>query len=83
LHRDFHPKAGMKHLIENFYRSILEDTPVPIPYREIILTARIMDAIFTQLAQGSERQLIGRQEGEEAPLACSVGAMADDEHPGK
>jgi predicted dehydrogenase len=83
LHRDFHPKAGMKHLIESFYHSILEDTPVPIPYREIILTTRIMDAIFTQLAQGSERQLIGRQEGEEAPLAYSVGAMADDEHPGK
>ncbi len=42
-------KSGMKHLIESFYRSILQDTPVPIPYREILLTARIMDAIFAQL----------------------------------
>jgi predicted dehydrogenase len=47
--RDFHMKSGMKYLIEAFYRSIVEGTPVPIPYREILLTARIMDAIFAQL----------------------------------
>ncbi|MDH4188429.1 MAG: hypothetical protein OEV08_15690, partial [Nitrospira sp.] len=49
LARDFHAKAGMHHLIESFYRSITDGTPVPIPYREILLTARIMDAIFNQL----------------------------------
>ncbi len=49
LARDFHMDAGMKVLIESFYRSIREDTPVPIPYREILLTARIMDMIFDQL----------------------------------
>jgi predicted dehydrogenase len=49
LARDFHMKSGMKYLIESFYGSILEGTPVPIPYREILLTARIMDAIFAQL----------------------------------
>lgn len=49
LARDFHMKSGMKYLIESFYKSIVEDTPVPIPYREILLTARIMDAIFAQL----------------------------------
>jgi len=49
LRSDFHMKSGMKYLIESFYRSIVEGTPVPIPYREILLTARIMDAIFTQL----------------------------------
>jgi hypothetical protein len=27
----------------------VEDAPLPIPYREIILTARIMDSIFVQL----------------------------------
>jgi predicted dehydrogenase len=47
---DFHMKAGMKHLIESFYRSIVQGTPVPIPYREILLTAKIMDDIFDQLA---------------------------------
>src|SRR5262249_27364202 len=50
LARDFHMKSGMKHLIEAFYRSIADDTPPPIPYREIILTATIMDTIFEQLA---------------------------------
>ena len=49
LARDFHMDAGMKVLIESFYHSIREDTPPPIPYREILLTARIMDMIFDQL----------------------------------
>ena len=49
LARDFHMKAGMKYLIESFYRSIVEGAPTPIPYREILLTARIMDTIFAQL----------------------------------
>jgi predicted dehydrogenase len=46
---DFHPKAGMKFLIESFYGSIREGRPLPIPYREILLTARIMDDIFRQV----------------------------------
>ena len=50
LARDFHMKSGMKFLIESFYRSIAEGTPRPIPYREIQLTATIMDAIFEQVA---------------------------------
>lgn len=49
LANDFHMKVGMKYLIESFYRSIVEGDPLPIPYREIILTATIMDAIFSQL----------------------------------
>ncbi len=49
LANDFHMDDGMKGFIEAFYRSICEDGPVPIPYREILLTARIMDAIFDQL----------------------------------
>jgi predicted dehydrogenase len=54
LARDFHMKSGMKYLIEAFYRSIVENTPVPIPYREILLTAKIMDAIFVQLTRQSQ-----------------------------
>jgi len=50
LGRDFHMDSGMKYLIEAFYRSIREDGPVPIPYREILLTARIMDDIFEQVS---------------------------------
>lgn len=50
LNNDFHFDSGMKYLIESFYRSIREGAPVPIPYREILLTTRIMDEIFNQLA---------------------------------
>ena len=53
--RDFHMKAGMKHLIESFYQSIAEDGPLPISYREILLTSRIMDSIFDQLRSGQGR----------------------------
>jgi hypothetical protein len=49
LTADFHMKSGMKYLIESFYDSIVRDTAPPIPYREIVLTADIMDAIFHQL----------------------------------
>ena len=45
LYQDF----GMKELIERFYDSIRLGKPVPIPYREIILTAKIMDEIFAQI----------------------------------
>jgi predicted dehydrogenase len=49
LRSDFHMKSGMKYLIESFYRSIVENTPDPIRHEEILLTARIMDKIFSQL----------------------------------
>jgi predicted dehydrogenase len=45
LYQDF----GMKELVEHFYNSIRTEGPPPIPYREIILTARIMDEIFAQI----------------------------------
>ncbi|HSF24264.1 MAG TPA: hypothetical protein VLE20_08570, partial [Blastocatellia bacterium] len=41
---------GMKELFERFYISVLNDRPVPIPYREILLTSQVMDAVFAQLA---------------------------------
>jgi predicted dehydrogenase len=49
LAMDFHMDSGKRHLIENFYRSITDGGAVPIPYREILLTSRIMDAIFEQI----------------------------------
>ena len=45
LYQDF----GMKELIERFYNCVRTGGPPPIPYREIILTARIMDEIFAQV----------------------------------
>jgi predicted dehydrogenase len=50
LAMDFHMDSGKKYLIEAFYQSIIDDTPVPIPYREIVLTSKIMDTIFDQIA---------------------------------
>ena len=49
LANDFHMKSGVKYLTEELYRSIREDGPAPIPYREILLTSRIMDEIFRQV----------------------------------
>ena len=49
LKRDFHMKSGMKFLIESFYYSIINDTELPISYKEILLTAKIMDEIFNQI----------------------------------
>ena len=46
---DFYSESGRQYLIDSFYQAILTDTPPPIPYREILLTSRIMDAIFEQI----------------------------------
>jgi predicted dehydrogenase len=68
LANDFHMSAGMKCLIEAFYSSIRTGGAVPIPYREIILTAKIMDAIFVQL------DARGLQE----PFSCEAQAKTDE-----
>jgi predicted dehydrogenase len=57
LYQDF----GMKELIERFYKSIRTGGEPPIPYREIILTARIMDEIFAQIYSGRERVVVSKQ----------------------
>jgi predicted dehydrogenase len=59
LARDFHMKSGMKYLFETFYRSVSDNGPLPIPYREILLTAAIMDSIFAQLAAAREARESG------------------------
>lgn len=41
--------SGVKELIQRFHESITRGTPPPIPYREILLTARIMDSSFAQI----------------------------------
>jgi predicted dehydrogenase len=56
LRNDFHPKAGMKELIQSFYQSIVDGAPVPIPYREILLTARIMDDVFDQIQVSRDQE---------------------------
>jgi predicted dehydrogenase len=61
-------EAGLLTLIDAFYRSVDEGTPVPIAYREIVLTSRIMDAAFahitTHLEQKAPRTaVLGRSRG--------------------
>ena len=55
LARDFHVDSSRKHLTEAFHRSITSGAPVPIPYREILLTSRIMDAILSQINEATAR----------------------------
>jgi predicted dehydrogenase len=49
LKRDFHMKSGLKRIIELFYGSIESGSPLPISYKEILITAKIMDSIFAQI----------------------------------
>lgn len=77
LNQDLHMKAGMEFLISRFYASIREEGALPIPYREIILTARIMDRIFEQLAiprpqDGCESAELEPRTSEPSPLACAA-----------
>lgn len=46
---DFHYEAGRNHLIKTFYHSIFNGGHLPIPYKEILLTSKIMDDIFAQI----------------------------------
>ncbi|MBN1363508.1 MAG: Gfo/Idh/MocA family oxidoreductase [Syntrophaceae bacterium] len=48
---DFHlpNDAALKTLIESFYNSIIGNSPLPLSYREILLTSKIMDDIFAQV----------------------------------
>lgn len=49
LKRDLYMEEGRKYLFKAFYQSIEKGIPVPIPYREILLTSKIMDKIFEQI----------------------------------
>ncbi len=54
LKRDFHlpNDAALKRLIVSFYAAVLGKGPMPLTKKEILLTARIMDDIFGQVASG-------------------------------
>lgn len=49
LRNDFHAESAIHFLIGEFYRAIAGNTPPPIPYRDILLTSRIIDEIFRQI----------------------------------
>lgn len=49
LKNDFQEGHGMRELIRAFHASIMTGEPAPISSREILLTSRIMEELFTQL----------------------------------
>jgi predicted dehydrogenase len=56
LKREAHMDHGKYQLFRMFYDSVMELSPLPIPYREILLTSRIMDQIFAQVSAGNAGQ---------------------------
>ena len=56
LKREAHMDDGKYQLFRMFYESVMDVSPVPIPYREILLTSRIMDRIFAQVSAGHASQ---------------------------
>jgi predicted dehydrogenase len=49
LRNDFHAESGMRYLMRSFYKSVKENSPVPVPARDILLTSQIADEIFRQI----------------------------------
>ncbi|MCG8569289.1 MAG: Gfo/Idh/MocA family oxidoreductase [Spirochaetes bacterium] len=49
LKKKFYADSWIQSLIENFYNSVAKDSPLPIRYNEILLTAKILDDIFEQI----------------------------------
>jgi len=49
LRNDFHSDAGLRFLVDAFYASIRGNARVPISYRDILLTSRIMEDIVRQV----------------------------------
>jgi predicted dehydrogenase len=47
---EYHALAGLNFLIGAFYDSIREDTPVPIPYKDILEVAAMTDTVLAQVA---------------------------------
>ena len=59
IRADFQAGYRYKVLIQTFYRSITTGSPLPIPYREILRTSRIMDEIFSQLNSAQNTTDVG------------------------
>jgi predicted dehydrogenase len=72
LRRRLYQDFGMKELIERFYDSIRLGKPVPIPYREVILTVKIMDEIFAQVYPGRRQTSELSNLREPGPAAISA-----------
>ena len=52
-------EAGLFTLISSFYQSVADGAPLPIPYRQILLTSRIMDAAVEHIKPRKQKQTLG------------------------
>ncbi len=55
VRQDIHQDFGMKELIHRFHTEVARAGPPPIPYREVLLTARIMDEVFERMRDSTRR----------------------------
>lgn len=60
LRNEFHAESAIHFLISAFYRSLTENTPLPIPYRDILLTSRIIDEVFSQIGCRAANSTAGK-----------------------
>lgn len=51
LRKEIYQDSGMTELVRRFHAAAASGGPPPIPYREVLLTARIMDAVFEQMRE--------------------------------
>lgn len=61
--RRLYQDSGMQELIQRFYESFTAGGALPIPYRDILVTARIMDSVFAEVrrrAATEEDEVVGR-----------------------
>ncbi|TRZ48667.1 gfo/Idh/MocA family oxidoreductase [bacterium] len=54
IRSQFHDDSGLKNFIEAFYMAVQGEGPLPLSYREILMTSRIMDSIFQQIQKEAE-----------------------------
>lgn len=47
---DYQYFSGFHYLLQSFYESIVNDSPVPIPYSEILRNASYADRIVEQMS---------------------------------
>jgi predicted dehydrogenase len=53
LRSEFHDDSGLKNLIEAFYEAVRGRAELPVSYREILATSRMMDSVFDQINASS------------------------------
>ncbi len=69
LRQDIYQDSGMTALIERFHAAVTAGGPPPIPYREVLLTARIMEEVFARMRESGT--------GMSAPPVAAAAAVVE------